>query len=251
MNVKQYCEKLNDLLSVNMFQDFSDNGLQVGDESREIKKAAFAVDACLASFEEAERQGADILVVHHGLFWGRTILVNGVHYRRIKNLLDNKLALYAVHLPLDANEQYGNNAQMALKLGLENLKAFSSYKGNLIGWYGELPKALTCEQIIEKLGIRRDEHNVCLKFGKEKNNTVGIVSGGAANDVQDAIDLGLDCFITGENSHQTYHLCEEEKINMLSLGHYETEVFGVKALMEYTKTKLGLDTCFVDIPTRL
>ena len=140
---------------------------------------------------------------------------------------------------------------MAFRLGLENLQSFAEYHGKKIGWAGTLKEELTCDRIIEALGIRTDAHNVIIRGGKEKNRSVGIVSGGAALDVDQAMDLGLDVYITGENSHQTYHPCIERGINMLCLGHYETETFGVKAVMKYVSEHYGLETCFIDIPTTL
>lgn len=251
MTLGEFSGILSDLLKIDGYKDFSNNGLQVGDAKATVKKVAFAVDACLEAFRKAAEEHADVLVVHHGLFWSNAIPVTGIHYERIKTLLDNNVALFACHLPLDANEELGNNAQMAKVLGLKNMKAFSEYEGNRIGWYGELDKALTVDQIVEKLGIRPDQRNVVMKFGKTENRTVGIVSGGAPKEVADAIALNLDCYITGENSHQTYHLCKEEKINMMCLGHYETETFGVKAVKKWVEDNLGLETCFIDIPTRL
>lgn len=253
MKLGKLAKELEILLNIEDFRenDVSLNGLQAGDTEAEVKKVAFAVDACLESFEEAAKLKADLLFVHHGLFWGSPLTVTGSHYRRIKTLLDGGVGLFACHLPLDAHPLLGNNAQMALKLGLENTEAFAQYHGKKIGWAGTLREALTCEQIIEKLGIRTDAHNVIIRGGKEKNSSVGIVSGGAALDVDQAMDLGLDAYITGENSHQTYHPCMERGINMLCLGHYETETFGVKAVMRYVSEHYGLETCFIDIPTTL
>ena len=253
MKLGKLAEELEILLNVDEFRDndSSLNGLQVGNTDAEVRKVAFAVDACLESFKRAAGEKADLLFVHHGLFWGRPIAVTGSHYDRIKTLLDAGVGLFGCHLPLDAHPQLGNNSQMAFRLGLENLQSFAEYHGKKIGWMGNLKEELTCEQIIERLGIRTDAHNVVIRGGKEKNRSVGIVSGGAALDVDQAMDLGLDVYITGENSHQTYHPCIERGINMLCLGHYETETFGVKAVMKYVSEHYGLETFFIDIPTTL
>lgn len=251
MTVGQLTKTLSTLLNVDQYKDFSDNGLQVGDAGATVKKVAFAVDACLESFEKAAAEESDFLFVHHGLFWGKAEMISGITYRRIKALLDKKIALFACHLPLDANSELGNNAQMAKALGLQDCTSFSPCMGNDIGWYGRLEKPMTNSEIVEKLGVRTDGHNMVFNFGKKENTTVGIISGSAAKDVSDAIALGLDCFITGEDSHQTYHLCKEEKINMMCLGHYETEVFGVRAVQKWVEENLGLETVFIDIPTHL
>ena len=252
MNLGYLTDELSKLLCIKDFpDDYSLNGLQVGNRDAEVRKVAFAVDACLQSFKEAAKVHADLLVVHHGLFWGRALAITDTHYERVKTLLDSNLALFACHLPLDAHPELGNNAQMAKKLGLENVQPFGEYHGKLIGYMGTLPDELTCPEIVRQLGIRENEHNVIIHGGRNRNKTVGIVSGGAAEDVSQAIELGLDAYITGESLHQKFHECLENGINMLSLGHYETETFGVKAVMEYVREHYGLEVCFVDIPTTL
>lgn len=253
MNLKQLAQELGELLNIDDFLDCDDslNGLQAGNLNADVKKVAFAVDACLESFREAAAQKADLLFVHHGLFWEKSIAVTGAHYDRIKTLLDNNLALFACHLPLDAHPVLGNNAQMAMRLGLKDVEPFGVYHGKKIGCMGILEKGLSCDELVNRLEIRTNAHNCIIRAGKDRVRTVGIVSGGAAEDVDQAIDAGLDAYITGESSHETYHPVLEGKINMLSLGHYETETFGVKAVMAYVKEHYGLDVCFVDIPTTL
>lgn len=127
MKVKDLVDYFSETLKISDFSnaDISLNGLQVGDVEADVKKIAFAVDASMATIEEAVKQGAEMLFVHHGLFWGRPIAITGRHYKRIKTLLDNNVALFACHLPLDANLEVGNNAQMAKRLGIEDLEQFS------------------------------------------------------------------------------------------------------------------------------
>lgn len=246
MIIKELCGNLETLLNIGSFtDDISLNGLQVGDESCTVKKVAFAVDACKASFEKAVKIKADMLIVHHGLFWGKPLAITGAHYRRVKILINGNVALFACHLPLDAHPVLGNNAQMVKALGLTDVKPFD------VGFCGRLPESLTNEQIVEKLGIRQNGHNVIIGGGRKKNKTVAIISGKAPSDVYEAIKQGIDVFITGEGSHTVYHDCIEQGINMLCLGHYETEVFGVKALASYVKKEYGLETCFIDVPTLL
>lgn len=247
--VRAVTEKLN----INEFNglDVSLNGLQVGDYEHEIKKVAFAVDACQASIDRAVKEGADLLFVHHGLFWGKPLCVTGPHYKRIKTLLDNEMGLFACHLPLDAHPVFGNNAEIARELGLVKIEPFCDYMGKKIGCKGVFPKPLICEEIIQKMTIRKDEHNVIIKGGKEYNETIAIVSGSAASDLYSAVKENVDCFMTGEAKHSCYHDCFENKINMLALGHYETETYGVRAVMEYVSREMSLETCFIDNPTRL
>ena len=232
--------------------DISMNGLQVcGSPEKEVKKAVFAVDASYASVKEAVKRNADILFVHHGLFWGQPLALTGAHFTRIKAMIEGNLSLFAAHIPLDAHPETGNNAQMAKRLALQNIQPFASWRGMSIGFRGTLPEDLTNEEIIGKLGVRKSPHNAIIKGGPEKNKTVAIVSGGAAEDVDDAIKEGIDCFITGDSSHTEFHTAIEGGINMLSLGHYETETFGIKALGDYISRTYGIETEFIDIPTGL
>ena len=250
MKVKELVSYFSDLLRISDYSnaDISLNGLQVGDLEADVKKLAFAVDASLATIEAAVEQGADMLFVHHGLFWGRPIAITGRHYARVKALLDNKLALFACHLPLDANLELGNNAQMAKRLGLEELEPFSFFRGVQVGVKGVLPEPLDAKEIIAKLGVRRDERTLVVGDSARKIRKVGVVSGDGATDMYDALAEGLDALITGEARYTTFNDCTEEpNFTLMCLGHYETEVFGVKAVMEKV-SQMGLETCFIDNP---
>ena len=253
MKLAQFVETMSDILEIGNFTnaDSSQNGLQVGDLNAEIHKVAFAVDASLATIKAASEQGADVLFVHHGMFWNRSLTITGRHYNRVKALLDNNLALFACHLPLDAHMELGNNAQMAKYLKLENVQPFGFYHGVYVGVKGEFPVPQTAQQIIGLLKIRENATNFALNCTDRKFRTVGIVSGGGAMDVYPAMDEGLDLLITGESSYTTINDCNEADMSMLCLGHYETETFGVKAVMEMVGTRMGLETCFVDIPLGL
>ena len=227
------------------------NGLQVASSRTEVKRVAFAVDASLISFQRAAEWGADLLFVHHGLFWGKALSITGGHYRRIRQLLESDLALYAVHLPLDMHPEFGNNAGIARLLGLEDLKPFGSYKGLKIGFSGYFKEGKTLDEIVAGLCGEGKNALGILPFGVEKIKSVGIVSGGAAPEVSDAIDEKLDLYITGDASHTVYHHCLESKINVIFGGHYLTEKWGVKLLGEKLKKEIGLETTFLNIPTGL
>ena len=253
MKLSEFTERLSELLAIGSFagSDMSLNGLQVGDSEAEIGKVAFAVDASLATIEEAAKQGADVLFVHHGLFWGHPIAITGRHYARVKALLGNNLALFACHLPLDAHAEYGNNAQMALRLGLEDVQPFAFFRGVSVGCKGIFLEPLDANQIIRRLGVRTNGTNFAVNCGDRKFKKVGIVSGEGAGDVFQAMDENLDLLITGESRYTVVNDCLESGIGMLCLGHYETETFGVKAMMELVGKEYGLSTCFVDIPLGL
>ena len=250
MKVKELVSYFEDILRISDFSnaDISLNGLQVGNLEADVKKLAFAVDASLATIEAAVEQGADMLFVHHGMFWGRPIAITGRHYKRVKTLLENNVALFACHLPLDANLELGNNAQMAKKLGVEKLEQFSFFRGVHVGVKGLLPRPMEADEIIAKLGVRRDERTLIIGDPKRKIQKVGIVSGDGASDMYDALGEGLDALITGEARYTMFNDCmEEPAFTLMCLGHYETEVFGVKAVMDKI-SQMGLETCFVDVP---
>ena len=234
--------------------DPSRNGIQIQNSApadKEIKTVGFAVDACEATALAAAKAGADVLVVHHGLFWGGCETLTGSFYKRAAAFIKNDLALVAYHLPLDANNPYGNNFGLAAALGLANLQAFGLWRGMCIGVRGELSKPLSAEELGSALSKITKTNPHIFPFGKKEIKTVGIISGGAGEDVEQAVELGLDCYITGEFAHEQYHFAEECAINVISGGHYGTETMGVSLLKEKVEKELGLRTLFIDLPTDL
>jgi dinuclear metal center YbgI/SA1388 family protein len=227
------------------------NGLQVGRKNPEVHRVAFAVDACLQSFERAVATGADVLVVHHGLFWGNPLAVTGDHQRRLRYLMDHDLALWASHLPLDAHPTLGTNAGLAQALGLTGLEPFGDYRGTKIGFKGTLPAPLRLDRICELLFHGRENVLQILPFGKPEVTTVGLVSGGAPSEVSDAIAEGLDLYITGDADHTIHHQALEAGINVISGGHYATETWGVRLLASHLQKEAGVLTVFLDLPTGL
>lgn len=231
--------------------DRSLNGVQVGDLDGEVGRAAFAVDAALETIRRAAEWGADLLFVHHGLFWGSDVPITGDHYNRIKLLLDDGVALYAAHLPLDKHAELGNNAQMAAALGLDSVAPFGEYKGTTIGVQGTLPTPTGIESLAATLFGSPDAPIAMLPFGPEANQTVAIVSGGAPHQVDEAIAAGVDCYVTGDASHVIYHRCLEAGINVIFGGHYLTETWGPQAMMRRLQSDIRLETTFIDLPTGL
>ena len=229
--------------------DASLNGIQVGEPRSGVAKMAFAVDACMDSFVRAKDEGADALFVHHGLFWGPAMPLTGVLGERIRFLMKNDMALYACHLPLDRHAEVGNNARIAETLGLVGAEPFGAYKGRLIGFKGRLPDAMGLEEVIERAFGSWDARIDALRFGPKDIRSVGIISGGGAHDVSQAIAEGLDLYITGDSSHNVYHECREAGINVVFAGHYLTETFGVEAMAKKASSELALDAVFLDIPT--
>ena len=218
MKLEKVLKWLDEALNVKAFSDVSNNGLQIARRGETVTKVAFGVDASVQTVEAAAAAGAQLLVVHHGISWGGGIqrLVDGV-YNVVKAAMDADLALYAVHLPLDANKTYGNNYEMARYLGLKKLKPAFVYHGETIGVIGTLPDG----------------------------RTVGVCSGGAGCFAPDAKKLGCDLFITGEADWGEVIAAENVGMPMICAGHYQTEIFGVKALAEGMRKHLKVETVFL------
>ena len=231
--------------------DKSLNGIQIDNDGAPVRKILFAVDAAMETFEQAAALNAGMIFVHHGLLWSVPFRIAGNPMRRIKFLLDNNICLYAVHLPLDQHPKLGNNAVMAELLGLENIQPFGLYHGRKIGWKGTFPKPVKTEEALKKISFMGRPPLGTYCFGKNENTSAAIASGGCPDIARQALEEGVDLFITGESSHQVYHDCLEGKLNMIAGGHYCTEVWGVKAVMEYCRTELGIEAEFADIPTGL
>lgn len=225
------------------------NGLQVGRRNPELRKIAFAVDASLETFRRAAAAGADLVFVHHGLFFGGTKPVTGFLRERLAFLFEHDLALYAVHLPLDMAPEVGNNAGIAAKLGLQNCRPFGAYHGIRIGIRGTFAEPVPLEKIVVQLCGRGSAPNSFLSFGPTTVSSAGIVSGGAPETAREAISEGLDLFVTGERSHEIYHECQEAGLNVIFAGHYASELFGVEAVCRKLAAETDLETVFIDVPT--
>ena len=255
MNVSELSAWLNRRLETGKYagKDPSWNGLQAGDARAPVQTAAFAVDACLESIRRAAEAGADILIVHHGFFWGEPVPLTGSHYGRVKTLFDAGIALYAAHIPLDAHPEIGHNACIARAVGLtpESLRPFGEWRGMTIGLCGDFPEEENLDRVLAKLFPDGAQPAHILPFGPEKTRSAGIVSGGGGSDLEQAVKAGLDLFITGEIGHEQYHLALESGISVIAGGHYQTETFGLKALEREIAAELNLRTVFLDVPTGL
>lgn len=230
--------------------DSSLNGLQVEGAS-EVKKVAVAVDSSLNTFEQAAAIGADMLIVHHGLFWGRPEAVRGMHRSRVKFLLDHDLSLYASHLPLDAHREVGNNWGLARALEMTELEPFGEHGGVSIGVKGSFSEPVPLRELAELIEGTLGEEVLVHAGGPDPVTTLGIVSGGAAWDLVAAAEQGLDAFLTGEPRHEVFYHAFERGINGLFGGHYMTETVGVNLLARQLEERFGLTTEFVLLPTGL
>jgi dinuclear metal center YbgI/SA1388 family protein len=252
MKLKELVEFLDDLLGIKDWDEKSKNGLQVEGKG-DVAKVVFAVDACMDVFVKAKQLDADMVVVHHGLIWGGIEFVRGIVKNRLKFLLDNDISLYAVHLPLDAHPRIGNNAQLLRLLDIEPENPFGVYHGKSIGFWGEFEQAMSLDDVVKILRDRLNPDLRVLDFGSREIKRVGAVSGKGAFALAEAIEKGLDLFITGEAEHGAYHLAKEGKINVIFAGHYATETLGIKALMNVVGEEFAgeLEVEFVDVPTGL
>lgn len=240
-------------LAIDAFQKIDDslNGVQVGRSGLPVRRVAFAVDACAETARRAAEEGAQVLFVHHGFFWGAPARVEGVLLDRVRFLLEHDLALYACHLPLDAHPEYGNNAVLARNLGLSDVEPFGVHRGVALGFKGRLDPPITLEEAVRRILPGGDKPRSLLPFGPERIRSAAVVSGGAPFEALQAAREGLDMYVTGEPSHSIYHAVQEAGIHVIAAGHYATEVWGVRAVAEKLARETGVETVFVDVPTGL
>ena len=224
------------------------NGLQV-ENSGAVTRIAAAVDASLATVELAIAARADLLIVHHGLFWSPRHPWTEKNYELMQLLLESNLAVYSSHLPLDAHPNLGNNARLCAALGLKNLKPFFASHGQTIGFKSRT--RISREELAKRLERATGAKPTIIPGGNETCEHIGIVTGGAGGELKIAAAEGVDTFITGEGPHWTYALAEELDLNVLYGGHYATETFGVKALASELAKKFKLPWEFLDHPTGL
>ncbi len=250
MDLHELVRYLDDYLRTAAVPDYAAalNGLQVENSGR-VTRVAVAVDAAQATIEGAVRAGADLLLVHHGLFWDGNVPVTGRRYRRLSTLLQADVAVYASHLPLDAHPEVGNNAVLARELGIEIEGSFGDYQGLPLGVWGtlDLPRDALSARLDETLGGRVK----LVPGGPERVRRVGVITGGAGGETAAACAAGLDAFVTGEGAHHHFFDAVEGGINLFFGGHYATEVWGVRALARHLEERFGLPWIFIDHPTGL
>jgi dinuclear metal center YbgI/SA1388 family protein len=253
MDIAEFDQWSRSFLEIEALKDIDDslNGIQVGRSAKPIKKVAFAVDACVESIRRAAEAQADVLFVHHGLFWGEPLRIEGSLLERIRLLLASDIALYACHLPLDKHPQVGNNAVLADLLGLRDRTPFGVYHGVSIGFAGVLPVAISLKEALRRILPDHSEPRSVIAAGKDIIASVAIVSGGAPFEALQTFGKNIDLYITGEPSHSIYHHIIENKMNFVAAGHYATEIWGVRAVAKKLSDETGLETVFIDIPTGL
>jgi len=255
MDCAELAARLDDELATAAYADLdaSANGLQVGSATQQVDHVAFAVDAAVETIDQASEAGADVLVTHHGLSWGGFERVTGKHYRRIAALLDDDIALYVSHLPLDGHQDLGNAAGVADVLELGNRSPFGELGGEYIGQRGTTTDPSTVDSLAERLEANLDtggQDIQVLDFGPSPIRDVAIVTGSGVDWLDEAIEKGVDALVTGEGKGKAYHEAREAGVHVFLAGHYATETFGVQALQELVD-EWGVETTFVDHPTGL
>jgi dinuclear metal center YbgI/SA1388 family protein len=246
-DIVHYCDRI---LRTDKVNDYSGavNGLQVENRGR-VTRITAAVDATLSTIKLAIASRADLLLVHHGLFWSPRQPWTGKTYELARLLVESNLAVYSSHLPLDMHPRLGNNARLCAALGLRRCQPFFFDKNQHLGLRAKASVALA--DLGRRLKQAVGAEPLIVPGGPGICRRIGVVTGGAGSELKRAASEGVDTFITGEGPHWTYALAEELGVNLLYGGHYATETFGVKALAAELAKKFDLPWTFLDYPTGL
>ena len=242
---------LDDKLHAAQARDVAANGLQVEGRS-EVKHIVTAVSANLELLQQAQRRGADLVIAHHGLVWGGIQKISGPLRQRLALLLGHELSLAAYHLPLDMHAEYGNNAGLARLFSLQNVQPFGEYRGQQIGFMGQLPQPVSLDDFVQK--VRRDIHPNPLILdagGGKMLRKIALCSGGAAELLDEAIAADCDLYLTGESTEYWPALVRESGVHAIAAGHHATERFGVRSLVPLLAEKFDCKVEFIDVDNPL
>ena len=248
ISLPELVEYLDTYLRVAEVPDYAHaiNGLQVGNGGS-VTRIVAAVDACEATITDAISRHANLMLVHHGLFWGGLRPLTGVYGRRVRLLVEHGVALYASHLPLDCHADVGNNALLARKLGLRDLVPFGIFERTPIGFWGTT--AQSREDFVVRLQTIIGGSPRVVAAGPAQVSRVAVVTGAGTGALAEAATLGLDTLITGEGPHHSYLEAEELGVNLVYGGHYATETLGVRELAAHVGNRFSLPWDFSDHPT--
>jgi dinuclear metal center YbgI/SA1388 family protein len=238
---------LDDLLEAPGWPDYGPNGLQVPG-SEEVELVVTGVSAHRELFERAAAAGAQLVLCHHGIFWGEPLgPVTEQMKARLKLLFDADMSLAAYHLPLDAHPEVGNNALICQGLGLERGEAFGEAKGRAIGWVGTAAEPLSVSELTARATDLFGSGPLVFDAGPEEIRRVGVVSGGGSSTLAEAVALGLDAFITGEPTEHVMADAREGRIHFLAVGHYASETFGIRRLGDLLAERFGVNHRFIEV----
>ena len=235
---------LDELLEAARFKDYCPNGLQVEGRAG-IRRIVAGVTASQALIDVAIARDADALLVHHGWFWrGEDGRVTGFRKARLQSLLARDINLLAYHLPLDAHAEFGNNAQLARRLGWTVEGRFGEQD---IGCWGTLPEPMTLSSLAQSIADRVRRQPLCIGAAEKAVRRLAWCSGGAQGYFEQALALGAEVYVSGEISEQTVHLARETGMAYIAAGHHASERYGVQALAAHLGERFGLDCEFIDI----
>jgi dinuclear metal center YbgI/SA1388 family protein len=242
-------EELDDILQPARFEDYGPNGLQVPGAAA-VETVATGVSAHLELFELAAAEQAQLLVVHHGLFWGTGPgPIDGALKRRLEVLFAGDIGLAAYHLPLDAHPEFGNNALLARALGAERIEPFALHHGEPIGFIARLPgEGMAAGELFARVGEITAREPLVFEAGPSRVRSVAIVSGAGSDYLADAAAAGADALLTGEPVERVMAQARECGLHFIAAGHYATETFGVRRLGEHLAERFGVRHVFLDVP---
>lgn len=244
MQLSELNDYIGRLLEISRFRDYCPNGVQVEGRT-EIRRIATGVTASQRLLQAATAWGADAILVHHGYFWrNEDATIAGIKKRRIAHLLQHDVSLLAYHLPLDAHAELGNNAQLALRLGMLAQGRFGEQD---IAWHGELRQPQTLGQFAVHITDTLQRTPLIIGNSERPLRRIAWCSGGAQSYFEQAVALGVDAFLTGEISEQNVHVAEETGIAFIAAGHHATERYGVQALGEHLVQQFNIEHRFFDM----
>jgi len=248
--LSEIISELDRLMQPQAFEDYCPNGLQVPGRER-VSTLVTAVSAHVELFQRARERRADLVLVHHGILWGggEPVPLSREMKRRLSLLFESDMSLAAYHLPLDGHPTLGNNAQLIGALGATDEGAFGLHRGVAIGRRGSFAdEGLAADELVERVARVTGREPLCLTYGPERVRDVAIVSGAGASFLGEAIDHGIDAFITGEPTERVMAQAREGGVHFLAAGHYATETMGVQRLGEHLGRLFGIDHHFIDVP---
>ena len=256
IQLRELVRHLDELLETELIPDYPNavNGLQLAN-SGTVSKVAAAVDFSSASVAGAIREEADCLVVHHGMFWSGLEPVRGPGYERMKQLIDNDVAVYASHLPLDRHDRLGNNVLLAAELGLTPSAGFARFQTIDIGVRGDAD--IDTAELASRADAFAATHAGSLrttpitKGRRTKHWAICTGAGASAETLREAAEHGIDTLIVGEGAHWTAVHAADNDLVILYAGHYATETLGVRALSQHLSDRFSLPSIFLPIPTGL
>jgi dinuclear metal center YbgI/SA1388 family protein len=240
---------LDEYLEIDAIQDYGPQGLQV--EGRAQVKIVGLVDAQMPCVEAALQAGADMMLVHHGIFWGAAKPLRGQFGALVRDILAADLNLYAAHLALDAHRTVGNNAELARRLGLDVVEWWGEVNGVLLAALAADAQGVNIHDLADRYEQAVGPVQLVQAHGAQVVHRVGVMSGSGVRYIEQAAAFGCDAFLTGETDHAHFYDALNHSINVIYGGHYCTETVGVQALGQHLHEKFGIDFEFIDLPTGL